>query len=147
MSEVFGWSRIFHPTTTRKSFQLNHFLHRTPTLRILTRAYWNFSISFETFVETETSCCVPRFALITSGYKIVGSKTSFTFKNSGKFWKGQSRTFYLRLRNPVKGSLLVCQLRSKLKNACPWPICIYLSTLYFFDMVVCCWRFITTMVL
>jgi len=32
--------------------QLNNFLHRTPKLGILTRAYWNGTISFGTFIET-----------------------------------------------------------------------------------------------
>jgi len=48
-------------------------------------------------------CCVPRFPLIASCYKIVHSQTSFTLCKalrscSQKFWKG--RTFYFRLRNP-----------------------------------------------
>jgi len=57
---------------------------------------------FETFIETEDSCCVPRFPLIASCYKIVDSQTLFTLRygvgsRSRKFWKG--RTFYLQLRN------------------------------------------------
>jgi len=59
-SEVFGWSRICYPTP---EVQLNHFLHRNPKLGILTRACWNGTISFQTFIETENSCCVPRFPL------------------------------------------------------------------------------------
>jgi len=75
---------LFYPTPTLEvqwKFQLrlwkNHFLHRTPKLRILTRACWNSTISFETFIETENSCCAPRFQLIASSYKIVDSQTSF----------------------------------------------------------------------
>jgi len=43
--------------------QLNHFLHCTPKLRILARAYWNGTIFFKTFVETRNSCCVLWFPL------------------------------------------------------------------------------------
>jgi len=35
-------------------------------------------MSFETFVETDNSWCVPRFPLIVSCYKTVDSQTSFT---------------------------------------------------------------------
>jgi len=58
-------------------------------------------VSFEAFIETENSCCVPRFPLIASCYRIVDSQTSFTLRSRRrrqKFWKGWSRTFYLRLR-------------------------------------------------
>jgi len=90
--------RVFYPTP---EVQLNHFLHRTPKLGILTRACWNGTISFETFIETDNSCRVPRFPLIASCYKIVDSQTSFMLcSRSRKFWKGRSWTFYLRLRNP-----------------------------------------------
>ena len=34
------------------------FLHRIPNLGTLTRACWNEAISFETFIETDNSCCV-----------------------------------------------------------------------------------------
>jgi len=83
-SKDFGWSRIFYPTL---EVQLNHFLHRAPELEILTsaffvfwassstRASWNGTISFETFIETENSCRVPRFPLIASCYKIVDIQT------------------------------------------------------------------------
>jgi len=39
--------------------QLDHFLHHTPKLRIPVEMVQ----FFETFVETEISCCAPRFAL------------------------------------------------------------------------------------
>ena len=65
----------------------NNFLHRIPKLRILTRACWIGTISFETYWNTENSCCGPWFPLMTSCWKIVRHK-------------GRKRTFYLQLRNP-----------------------------------------------
>ena len=59
--------------------QSNYFLHCTPKLEILTRACWNGTISYETFIETENSCCAQRFPLIDSRYKIVDSQASFTY--------------------------------------------------------------------
>ena len=71
-SEVFAWSRsripnniwirsrIFCPTPT-PDVQLDHFLHHNPKLGI---PIWNGTMSFETFVETDISCCAPRFPLI-----------------------------------------------------------------------------------
>jgi len=44
----------------------------------LTRACWNVRVSFETFMETDISCCAPRFPLIGIFYKIIVSQTSFT---------------------------------------------------------------------
>jgi len=64
-SEVFGWSRsripsrIFCPTPT-PDVQLDHFLNHTLKLAIPAEML----ISFETFVETDISCCAPRFPLI-----------------------------------------------------------------------------------
>ena len=73
----FGWSRnltktrsrsqIFYPTL---KVQLNHFCHRALKLGILTCACWNGTISFETFIEVENSCCALRFPSIASCYKI-----------------------------------------------------------------------------
>ena len=51
-------SRIFYPTPTPE-VQLNHFLHRTPKLGVLTRACWSGTISFETSIDALNSCCVP----------------------------------------------------------------------------------------
>jgi len=68
-------------------------------LGILTRVFWNGTISFETFIETENSCCVPRFPLIASCYKIVDSQTSSLCVKGSEIWKGRSWTCYLRLRN------------------------------------------------
>ena len=65
---------FFYPTP---EVQLDYFLHRTPMLEILTRTCWNGTISFETFVETENSCCAPWFPLIVSCYKIDDNQTSF----------------------------------------------------------------------
>jgi len=66
-SEIFGWSRIPNNTRSRSQIflsdsdvHLDHFLHHTPKLGIL----GEMVISFETFVETEISCCAPRFPLI-----------------------------------------------------------------------------------
>ena len=74
---------------------------------------WNGTIYFQTFIETENSCSVPRFSLIACCCKIVDSQTSLRYvkgweagvavgNQSRKCWKGRSwsRTFYLRLRNP-----------------------------------------------
>jgi len=65
---------IFYPTPTQQ-VQLNQFLHRTPESGISTRAYWNGTFSFEIFTEAEKFCCVPRFPLIASCYKIFDSQT------------------------------------------------------------------------
>jgi len=43
---------FFHPTPTPE-VQLNHLLHRTPKLGVLTRACGNGTTSFEIFIETE----------------------------------------------------------------------------------------------
>jgi len=41
-------------------------------------SWWNGTISYETFAETENSCGVQQFPLSASCYKIVDSQTSFT---------------------------------------------------------------------
>ena len=64
--------RCFYLTLT-PDIQLNHFLHCTPKLGMLTCPYWNGTISF----ETKNSCCVPWFPLTASSYKIVDGQTSF----------------------------------------------------------------------
>jgi len=53
-SEGFGWSRI--PKSTRvgvrffdPTIELNHFLHRTPKLGVLTRTCWNGAMLFKNF--------------------------------------------------------------------------------------------------
>jgi len=87
--------------------------------------------SCQNFIKAGNSCCVPRFPLIASCYKIVDSKTSidcwllqscsFTLlrSRSRKCWKGRSRcwsrTFYLRVRIPGVAS------RISLANLC-WEI-------------------------
>ena len=60
-------SRIFGPTP---KVQLNHFLHHIPKLGIPVEMV-QFIL---TLIETENSCCLPRFPLVTSCYKIVDSK-------------------------------------------------------------------------
>jgi len=88
-SDIFGWIRSRIPKNTRSrcrsrifyltpEVQLNHFFHRTLKFGILARACWNGTNSFETFIETENSCRVPRFPLIASCYKVVDSQTSYT---------------------------------------------------------------------
>jgi len=69
VSEVYGWirsripnktgsrSRLFCPTP---DLRLDHFLDHTS----IGNFCWNGTISFKNFVETEISCCVPRFPLI-----------------------------------------------------------------------------------
>jgi len=86
------WSRSWNFCPTLE-VQLNHFIHLTPRLEVLTRACWNGAISLETFIETENPCCAPRIPLIASCYKMVDCQTSFML-----FLRSQ--TFYLRLRNP-----------------------------------------------
>ena len=61
-SGIFGRRRSRLPKNTR-----------TPELRVLNRACWNGTISFETFIETYDSCCVSRFSLIAIYYKIIPS--------------------------------------------------------------------------
>jgi len=56
------------PRTTH--YWLAHFTY------VLTR--WNGTNCFETFIETDNSCCAPRFPLIASCCKIVDSQISFT---------------------------------------------------------------------
>jgi len=96
--QVFWCSRIFYPTP---EVQLNHCLHRTPklgipveTVQLLLKLLWK-----------QNSCCVPRFPLIASCYIIINSWLHS--RESGASVKGQSWTFYLRLRNP--GCKLVIQ--------------------------------------
>jgi len=55
--------------------------------------------SFETFIEAENSCCVPRFPLIAGCYKNCWQPNFIHVmlrSRSRKFWKGRSRTFHLR---------------------------------------------------
>ena len=76
---------------------------------------WNGIISFEILVETEISCCAPRFPLILTakfhslhikesgvGVGNFGKAGVGVGSGSRKFWKDRScsRIFYLRLRNP-----------------------------------------------
>ena len=67
-SEVFGWSRIPNNTTSRSRIfcptpdvQLDHFIHHTPKLGIPVEMV---QFLLKLFVETEISCCAPRFPLI-----------------------------------------------------------------------------------
>ena len=65
---------------------------------------WNGTISFQTFIETDNCCFVPRLPLIACCDKIVDSQTSFTLRQGvGNFGKVEvgSRTFF-RLHNPEK---------------------------------------------
>jgi len=52
---------------------IESFLHHTPKLGIPVEMV-KFLLKL---TETGNSCCVPRFSLIASGYKIVDSQTSF----------------------------------------------------------------------
>ena len=60
--------RFFYPTLTPE-VQLDHFLHHTPRLGILVEMI-QFLMKL---VETENSCCVPRFPLRVNCYKILDS--------------------------------------------------------------------------
>jgi len=97
--------------------QLNNFLHRkfftSHKLGILTRACWNCTICFETFIETDNSCCCTTISIIVSRYKTANSQISLMLcEGVRKFWKdrsrkilkARSRTFYLKHRNPVWNS-------------------------------------------
>ena len=98
---------FFCPTPT-PDVQLNHFYIRLLNREFLLKWY----NTFETFVETEFSCCIPRFPLIlTAKFHSLCVKESeleilerseMLESRSRKFRKvaGGSRTFYLRLINP-----------------------------------------------
>ena len=87
---------------------MNHLLHRTPKLGILTRAYWNGATSFETFYETALllwtaisidwyslqNCWQPNFIHV-----MLKSRCRKISEARSRSWR---RTFYLRLRNPAK---------------------------------------------
>jgi len=66
--------------------------------------WYNF---FETFVEAEISCCVPRFPLLLTAkfhslcVKESESEISERLKSESEILGTRSRIFYLRLRNPV----------------------------------------------
>ena len=62
---------FFHPTP---EVQLNHLLHRTPKLRILTRACWNGTTSFETFNETDNSSVHHDFHWLVFAAKLLTAK-------------------------------------------------------------------------
>ena len=49
-------------------------------ITLINWACWNGAISYETFVETENSCCVPRFLLNASCYKTLDRQTSLTLR-------------------------------------------------------------------
>jgi len=66
---------------------------------------WNGTISFETFVETEISCCAPRFPLILTAkfhFNVKESKSEILESRSRESDSEllETRIFYLRLRNP-----------------------------------------------
>ena len=71
-SDVFGWSRSRIPNNTgsRSRICLSDSNSGCPIGSYFTshskigNSWWNGAISFETFAETEISCCVPRFPLI-----------------------------------------------------------------------------------
>ena len=63
---------FFYPTP---EVQLNHYLNHTPKLGISVEIV---QFLYETFIETENSCCASRFLLIAGCYNIVDNQTSFT---------------------------------------------------------------------
>ena len=72
----------------------------------VTNSCENVTISYESFVETGNSCCVPWFPLSVSCCRIVWQPNFIHImlsSRSRKFWKGRSwsriLTFYLWLRN------------------------------------------------
>jgi len=70
VSEVFGWSRIPNNTRRRSRIFLSDSDSGSPFRSFFTshslvgNSCWNGTIYYKTFVETEISCCVPRFPLI-----------------------------------------------------------------------------------
>ena len=101
-SEDFGWTRSRIPNNTRsqsrifcptRDIHLDHFLHRTPRLGIPVEMV-QFLLKL---LLKQIFSCVPRCPLI------VTAKLHPLSVKSRKFRKGRSwsRTFYLRLRNPV----------------------------------------------
>jgi len=83
------------------------------------------------FIETENSCCAPRFLLIASCDKIIDSQTSFNGVlrrrcRSQKISEAKSRTFYLRLRNTA--------INAAIRNRCFWCTFKFLFWCYFTDV-------------
>jgi len=109
-SEVFAWSRILNNTGSRifcptPYVQLDHFLHNAPKLGIPVEMV---QFLIKTFVETELSCCAPRFPLI-----LTVRFHSFCVKESGsEILESRSRIFYLRLRNPDLDSIVSLNCKS-----------------------------------
>ena len=96
-------SRIFCQTP---EFQLNHFIRYTSKLGIPSRACWNGTISYGTFVETANSCCVCHdFCWLLVATKRLRAKlhSLYVRKSESEILeaRSRSRTFYLRLRNPT----------------------------------------------
>ena len=68
--EVFGWSRSWIPNNTGSRVGVGFFCS-TPDVQLVHFYNHPFKlgipigmVSFETFVETDISCCAPRFPLI-----------------------------------------------------------------------------------
>ena len=79
-------SRTLIPTITRSWSRTRIFLSNSDsespieafyTLHSYNSCLLKCYIFFETFTETENSCCAPRFLSVASHYKIVDSQTSF----------------------------------------------------------------------
>jgi len=79
-SMVLGWSWI------RKNTRSRIFFIRK-----------NGTISFETFIETEDSYCIPRFPLTASCHKIADTRTSFTLCQGVGNFTFDSATLLLRV--------------------------------------------------
>ena len=81
----------------------DYFLHRTPKFGLLSRAFWNGTISFETFIETRVLAAHHDF------HRLLVATKSFTAKLHSRYVKesvskilearSRNRTFYLRLSN------------------------------------------------
>ena len=118
------WGEVGFLTTLGVGFfcpspdvQLDHFLNHILKLGI---PCWNGIVSFETFVETEISCCAPRLPLIVAvkfhSLYVEESESGVGFlerlSRSSKFWDGWSwsRIFFLTTPQPcLKRGLLYLQ--------------------------------------
>jgi len=94
-SEVFGWGWIPNNTGSRSRSRIFLSDSGCPIGSFLTsNSCWNGTISFETFVETDISCCALRFPLILT------AKFHSLYIKESEILESRSRIFYLRFRNP-----------------------------------------------
>jgi len=101
-SEVFGWSRIPDNTGSWSQIFLSDSDSGCPIGSFFAShseigiSCLNGTISFETFVETEISCCVQWFPLILTAkfYSLFVKELEILARSSQKFWKVGCFTSY-----------------------------------------------------